>query len=356
MSKTLEDADITLVSTTESEADLRKDLGQEPERTEEPRGEEGQREQAQKPGEPRITRDWRQPGHVPHSVQKRFNDLTGRAKAAEYRAQQAETELARLRGGTPAESQNRGTEAGPANGGVRPNDENGTRSSNRVQEVRTRHADFDETISSVAHIDIGERAVGVARELSNAPEVAYVLGKMIKADPTIADRMRANPEWAVAEIHKLSADVSRIEGGSQLERHPAFREHALRVDEHLKREPLTDAEKTAAVNMPVTPAMQHAILELPNSVEVTRYIVRHPDIYQRWKGMATEAAVLADIGRISARLEGNGNRQRPTSQAPAPTVPEKGGHTMARDLSDDNMSTDEYIRRRNADERQRRGK
>jgi hypothetical protein len=370
---------ITITSTTESAESLNEKVfggegeeGTEASLNKEPRTEE-HRDGEQRNGQP-ARDNW---DGIPTGLRKRIEKLTARAKSAEDRLQKYEAPGAlesrtfeKVAERKAAESQNRGTEPRQANGAAQSGDASGTRSANddgersrRVQEVRTRHADFDETISSVAHVEIGDKAVAAARELPNAPEVAYVLGKMIKAEPGIADRMRANPEWAIAEIHKLSADVSRIASGghqdpqANFESHPAWSDHKARVEAHVKANPLTEAEQRAAVNMPITAAIGHAIVELENSAEVTRYIVRHPEVHQRWRAMATEAAVLADIGRISARLEGgsNGNsRPRPVSNAPAPTTPEKGGSTRAHIRPEDEEDDDTFIRRRNEEERERR--
>jgi hypothetical protein len=119
-------------------------------------------------------------------------------------------------------------------------------------------------------------------------------------------------------------------------------------------------------NIDIPTGVQMAILEMDNGPEVAYFLGTHPQICKDLNNMSVARAV-AEIGKVSARLEGpqeekqktqergpgNGpDRQPVTSRAPAPIKP-LTGHATRSSVPLDQMDYSEYRRVRDQQEKSR---
>ncbi len=90
-----------------------------------------------------------------------------------------------------------------------------------------------------------------------------------------------------------------------------------------------DWDEVVNQDLPMHDSVYLAVLELENGPEVTYYLGQHPDYARRLAEMSPLSAAM-EVGRLSTRLKtgapepgaaGNGQKQKPRTQLPAPVIP-----------------------------------
>jgi hypothetical protein len=106
-------------------------------------------------------------------------------------------------------------------------------------------------------------------------------------------------------------------------------------------------------------AFQLAVVEADNGPEVLYHLAKNPEEMAKFEGLSP-VKVQMMVGRISHALSPSTSdtsaAKTPTSKTPAPTTPVKRSTTAASatDMRDPKMSTDDWIRKRNEQERAQR--
>jgi hypothetical protein len=131
-----------------------------------------------------------------------------------------------------------------------------------------------------------------------------------------------------------------------------FNAHIARVEASKQRYPDFDQAIQDAVNAgaDLHPAVAQAVMNLENSADVLYRLAKDLDLSDRIAAMNPVGAV-AEIGKLSAQL---GTRHAPpVTQAPPPPTPVKKNSAVTSSGLSDDLSPEEWVRRRNAALRRR---
>lgn len=238
-------------------------------------------------------------GEVPKGVQKRIDKVTGRAKAAEQRVKDLEARL----------------EAIEKKGGNKP-------------------------------------------EVKVTPEPKADLEPQKKDFKDPDEWVKAHGRWAARDEARKAASVTATET-EDARTAEVFEAHLGRTQEFRAAHPDFD-EKVEGSTIPFSEAVAIAIVEADNGPDVAYYLAEHPDELKEIAGQSRARQVMA-IGRISASLSTAGSTATTTTtttkpKTPAPITPSRTGKvaTTARSITDENISTDEFIKLRNEQDRAKR--
>jgi hypothetical protein len=325
-----EQPDITLVSTTESQAELDHATGPnwrekfDPDQAKAAAGEGDDKKN--KSGESTETKDDSKTAaasdaakgagkegtksedeDLPKGAKKQIDRLTAKRREAEERADAAERELARLRGQGKPET--------------------------KAAEKADAEPNLEDYIKKAKTYEEG-------LQKWNKDHTAWVVRQ------ENATRAAKDAEEAANQSAKETYDA-------HLERLEAARTAHDDFDDAVKEMPAFTFSSPAA-----NQAFQMAIVEADNGPELMYHLATHPDEMAKFADLSP-VKVQMMIGRLSDKLNPststNTARATPKSQAPAPTTPLRGSTTAATALDDPKLvkNTDDWIAKRKAQLSQR---
>lgn len=142
--------------------------------------------------------------------------------------------------------------------------------------------------------------------------------------------------------------------------------HEGRVAAYRVAHPTYDKDLEAVGDLRPSPLMQQALMEAEDGPAIIHYLAQHPEEAKKLVALSPMSGVTA-IGRISASLAAKSQaRPNPTagippriSKAPRPQGSVLGsgkGANTAVDLDDPNMTQEEYMKRRDEIDRQKRNR
>ena len=178
------------------------------------------------------------------------------------------------------------------------------------------------------------------------------------------DYNRAHTAWVVREENRRLAAENQQQTQQERTRE-VLETYSERVTEYRSEHP--DFDQVTNVATPWSPndaqdvqasiAFRLAIIEADNGPAILEHLSRNPEEFAKFGGLSP-VQVGIRVGRISAALapeESAKPAPKPAiSRAPAPITPVKGSHTAPTSLADPNISTDDFIRRREEQVRKNR--
>ena len=341
--------EITLTSTTETAEEMAQafDGGEVVEEAQPGQSPTRPTAKPDQPGAPKILRDWRD-GNVPVGVQRRIDTLTARWKAAEDK-------LARLEGRAPTEFQDSERQPSPAAATPRNGESSESHThaedphhETRIQQGRARYRDWDAVFERArAHnIQVPEVAIQAARRLPNSADIFYALAK----NPALcAELLTAGPEGAVAKVREIGLALHIPHLAAQ---QPGHREFHRSLTQAMRNESAQVKAHQFQIPAALAQAVHAALIFQDNGAETYLYLAKHPELAAHFDHTNPQKA-YGQIVRIAAELATGRPAPRPAiSRAPAPITPVKGSHTAPTSLA--NLSTDDFIRRRESDTRRNR--
>jgi hypothetical protein len=259
---------------------------------------------------------------TPKGLQKKIDKLIARAKGAEhelkkFRESASRNELqerAKLQIDAPGQLHRDTPQVEieqPTSESTPPQSSNGaaTLPEHVVREAREKYIDWDETFRAAdrANISAPIQVANEIQRLSNAGDVLYTIAK----NPQLAAQIQ-DPVRGIEIVRSLGQDLA-LAG-----------EHAGRMAESVKKQPLLDEDIRTAKNIRLTMNMARAIMQQENSADIVRWLARNP---QQFASSPSEAAAIAQIGRIASQLETETARrtERPRSRLNPPIKPVGGG-------------------------------
>jgi hypothetical protein len=170
------------------------------------------------------------------------------------------------------------------------------------------------------------------------------------------DFTKAQALWAAREaMRERETATSKQTAEAQMKQN--WDAHNTRVAEAQGKYDDWDEAAAAIGSAAVPQAVGLAIVEMDNSADVLYHLAKHPEELEALQKMSSIRQV-AEIGRLSAALlpsKTESPKTKPTSKAPAPITPVgSSSSTTPKNLDDPNISVDEFVRRRNLAERNRR--
>jgi hypothetical protein len=185
----------------------------------------------------------------------------------------------------------------------------------RIRRGREKYHDFDQVVVEQAkNIQLPLAALEELGRLDNDHDVVYAIAK----NPAIAAGLLRDPQNAAAKIRDFAGELS-------YRSHRNRERHERAMQESLRGQPVTPEEQRGGAMLALSSRVRDAILDLPNSVEVTRYLARNAGDFLR-SGPLTDAQAINEIQRISSRLE-----PRRITNAGKPPAEIGGSHSSPRD-------------------------
>lgn len=171
------------------------------------------------------------------------------------------------------------------------------------------------------------------------------------------DWVRAHGLWAAREVSRqnVAATAQKAEEAHSTE---VFQAHLGRLDAFRGEHP--DFDKTIeTATIPFSQAVAIALVEADNGPAIAYHLAKHPDEFEKLSKMSQHRQIM-EIGRISASLspsDGSAAQVTPTatrSKTPAPITPEKTTKAAAANVPLSELGTDDFIKRRDEEERAKR--
>jgi len=286
-------------------------------------------------------------GRIPRGAQRRIAQLTARLRAAEEK-------LSRAAEPKPVPSRNAITEdvatraaLRDTTGDTRPQVDSGNQSyQQRAAAMRARVKDWDETFKAVEGIQVPDAVLEEIRKLENGPEVGYFLAK----NPELIGHLAREPQLAVQRVRQMAHDLyfGSMPGTAQL-RQRVNELHAQQSD----AKQIAEGWGRFPMSRHVANAIQQALSTEENGPLVAIHLGRHPELAAEFARM-TPLQVYGKVVRLATELGAKAPAARPVSRAPAPVKPVSSSSPVSRPLDDPDISTDEFVRRRNAQETEKR--
>jgi hypothetical protein len=178
------------------------------------------------------------------------------------------------------------------------------------------------------------------------------------------DFNKAHTAWAVREENRQEAQ-RRSQREQEEETRSVVETYSERMEAYKAEHPEFDEQ--TAVDTPWKSdnpkhvqsaiAFRLAVIEADNGPAILHHLANHPEEFAEF-GKLTPVQVGIRVGRISAQLSPSDSAKPapkpPISNAPAPVTPPRGSHTAPTSITDPEISTDDFIRRRNEQERKNR--
>jgi len=175
------------------------------------------------------------------------------------------------------------------------------------------------------------------------------------------DYVKAEGRWSARqEFQELqTAETERAEQEEQTE---IYNSYCQRADK--AREAHDDYDEVVGQDIELPQSAVLAIIELDNGPEIAYHLGQNPEACEKLSGLSQLGAV-AEIGRLSASLTETSKgsvktsaeparvpNKKPVSAAPTPIKPIGAGSTKTQvALDEEEVSFEEYMRRRDAGER-----
>ena len=271
-------------------------------------------------------------GRIPRGAQRRIDQLTARLRAAEEK-------LSRAGEPKPVPSRNAITEDVATRAALQSYQQ-------RAAAMRARVKDWDETFKAVEGIQVPDAVLEEIRKLENGPEVGYFLAK----NPDLIGHLAREPQLAVQRVRQMAHDLyfGSMPGTAQL-RQRVNELHAQQSD----AKQIAEGWGRFPMSRHVANAIQQALSTEENGPLVAIHLGRHPELAAEFARM-TPLQVYGKVVRLATELGAKAPAARPVSRAPAPVKPVSSSSPVSRPLDDPDISTDEFVRRRNAQETEKR--
>ena len=237
----------------------------------------------------------------------------------------------------------------------------------RIQQLARRNAELEDLVERQSQRL--ETALARLEAGRGVPEAVPPTQLEASPKPTL-DKFRTYEEWVEA-MTDWKADQKLIQYQRQVEEQAKV--EAQRSEQQRLQQVFSDYNRSAAVfreehqdweqvvgqNVEILAAVQLAVFELGNGPEVAYYLGKHPEVCDRLMELSDLHAVM-EVSRISDRLAGGTSRNggsdssvRPQSTAPPPLTPVAGSRTAGSSVPLDEMSYRDYRRIRDEQERNR---
>lgn len=172
------------------------------------------------------------------------------------------------------------------------------------------------------------------------PPQAPKLENFQNIEEYITAQTRFNTEHAAGRIRDEFAQQQRAMAAQQDEMR--VRDSWGKALEHA-REAYPDFDEVVDSPVEVSKAMQDAILRAPNGADIAYYLGKHPQEAERIAALDPFSA-LVEMGRLSATV----TRPKPKAATTAPAPISPVGTAAKAESDPDKMSTQEWLRWRNA--------
>ncbi len=178
---------------------------------------------------------------------------------------------------------------------------------------------------------------------------------------TTAEYVKATADWSARNALK-ARDAENAKKEQEAKDKEFLNAYRTRVSEFAKAHDDFNSV-VATVNFPqkISGPLQIAVMEMEQGPAVAYHLGKHPELVTKLSGM-TPSAALRELGRIEAVVESEIAKSAPAkaaepvkSKAPDPITPVGGANAKgAVDLSDPELSPEDYRKAREAERKNRR--